>query len=66
MCHCRCREQAQEEQDVMYDADDVIDLCQIKAKERLAGSSSCFSSNACFGYLFLSFFRNPFFAHEIG
>ena len=23
--------------DVLYDADDVIDLCQIKARERLAG-----------------------------
>ncbi|KAF3325261.1 disease resistance RPP13-like protein 1 [Carex littledalei] len=48
--------------DVMYDADDVIDLCQIKAKERLAGSSS---HSRC-GFPLLSCFGNPFFAHEIG
>ncbi|XP_078151074.1 putative disease resistance protein RGA3 [Carex rostrata] len=40
--------------DVMYDADDVIDHFQIKAKERLAG------------FPLLSCFRNPFFSHEIG
>ncbi|KAF3325262.1 disease resistance protein RGA3 [Carex littledalei] len=48
--------------DVMYDADDVIDLCQIKAKERLAGSSS---HSRC-GFPLLCCFGNPFFAHEIG
>ncbi|XP_078149425.1 putative disease resistance protein At1g50180 isoform X2 [Carex rostrata] len=55
--------------DVMYDADhDIIDLCQIKAKERLAaGSSSHSSSNIsrC-GFPLLSCFRNPIFAYEIG
>ena len=51
---------------VMYDADDVIDLCQIKAKESLASSSLYSSSNAPCGFPFLSCFRNPFFAHEIG
>ncbi|KAF3341915.1 putative disease resistance protein RGA3 [Carex littledalei] len=50
--------------DVMYDADDVIDLCQIKAKERLNNSNS--SSNARGGSPLLSCFCNPFFAHEIG
>ncbi|XP_078148752.1 putative disease resistance protein RGA3 [Carex rostrata] len=52
--------------DVMYDADDIIDLCQIKAKECLAGSSSHSSSNARCGCPLLSCFRNPIFAHEIG
>ncbi|XP_078151072.1 putative disease resistance protein RGA1 [Carex rostrata] len=52
--------------DVMYDADDVIDLCQIKAKERLADSSSYSSSHARCGFPFLSCFRNPFFSHEMG
>ncbi|XP_078148745.1 putative disease resistance protein RGA3 [Carex rostrata] len=52
--------------DVMYDADDIIDLCQIKAKERLAGSSSHSSSNARCGCPLLSCFRNPIFAHKIG
>ncbi|XP_078158385.1 putative disease resistance protein RGA3 [Carex rostrata] len=52
--------------DVMYDADDIIDLCQIKAKDRLAGSSSQSSSNAHCGCTLLSCFRNPFFAHKIG
>ncbi|XP_078161859.1 putative disease resistance protein RGA3 [Carex rostrata] len=46
--------------DVMYDADDVIDLCQIKAKECLVGSSSY-----C-GWPLLSCFSNPLFAHDIG
>ncbi|XP_078158384.1 putative disease resistance protein RGA3 [Carex rostrata] len=48
--------------DVMYDADDVIDLCQIKAKERLAGSSSHSSRSGTFLW---SFFPNSFFADEI-
>ncbi|XP_078167941.1 putative disease resistance protein RGA3 [Carex rostrata] len=52
--------------DVMYDADDIIDLCQIKAKDRLPGSSSHSSSNARCGCPLLSCFRNPFFAHKIG
>ncbi|XP_078162373.1 putative disease resistance protein RGA3 [Carex rostrata] len=52
--------------DVMYDADDIIDLCQIKAKDRLAGSSSHSSSNARCGCPLLSCFRNPVFAHGIG
>ncbi|KAF3327866.1 disease resistance protein RGA4 [Carex littledalei] len=52
--------------DVMYDADDVIDLCQIKANERLAASSSRFPLNAHYGCHLLSCFRNPVFAHEIG
>ena len=52
--------------DVMYDADEVIDLCQIKVKERSAASSSSSTSNAHCGFHFLSCFRNPVFAHEIG
>ncbi|XP_078158381.1 putative disease resistance protein RGA3 isoform X1 [Carex rostrata] len=52
--------------DVMYDADDIIDLCQIKAKDCLAGSSSHSSSNAHCGFPLLSCFQNPFFAHKIG
>ncbi|XP_078168403.1 putative disease resistance protein RGA3 [Carex rostrata] len=52
--------------DVMYDADDIIDLCQIKAKDRLAGSSSHSSSNARCGCPLLSCFQNPVFAHKIG
>ncbi|XP_078149417.1 putative disease resistance protein RGA3 isoform X2 [Carex rostrata] len=52
--------------DVMYDADEVIDLCQIKAKECQATSSSCSSLNAHCGCHFLSCFRNPLFSHEIG
>jgi NB-ARC domain/Rx N-terminal domain len=52
--------------DVMYDADDVIDLCEIKAKERLPDCRSCVSPNACCRSPFLSCIRNPFFAHKIG
>ncbi|XP_078154667.1 putative disease resistance protein RGA3 [Carex rostrata] len=52
--------------DVMYDADDVIDLCQIKAKEHLAASSSHSSKNARYGCHLLLCFRNPLFAREIG
>ncbi|XP_078158386.1 putative disease resistance protein RGA3 [Carex rostrata] len=52
--------------DVMYDADDIIDLCQIKANDRLAGFSCGCSSNARCGCPLLSCFRNPFFAHKIG
>lgn len=45
--------------DLMYDADDIIDLCQIKADEHsyLSGSS-CYFLNSC---LF-----NPVFSHKIG
>ncbi|XP_078162167.1 putative disease resistance protein RGA3 [Carex rostrata] len=52
--------------DVMYDADDVIDLCQIKAMERLANSSSYSSSNAHCGWPLLSCFCSPSFDDEIG
>ncbi|XP_078149396.1 putative disease resistance protein RGA3 [Carex rostrata] len=52
--------------DVMYDADEVIDLCLIKAKEDPATSSSRSSLNAHCGCHFLSCFRNPSFAHKIG
>jgi NB-ARC domain/Rx N-terminal domain len=52
--------------DVMYDADDVIDLCEIKAEERLTDCSSCLSPNACCCSPFLSCIRNPLFAHKIG
>ncbi|XP_078149224.1 putative disease resistance protein RGA3 isoform X2 [Carex rostrata] len=52
--------------DVMYDADDVIDLYQIKAKDTLAGSSSYSTSNACCVWALLSCFRNPIVADEIG
>ncbi|XP_078149921.1 putative disease resistance protein RGA3 [Carex rostrata] len=50
--------------DVMYDANDVMDLCRIKAKECLAASGSYSSSNARWGWPLLSYFRNPSF--EIG
>jgi NB-ARC domain/Rx N-terminal domain len=45
--------------DLMYDADDIIDLCQIKADERTekSGSSSHFF-NCCLS--------NPGFSHKIG
>ncbi|XP_078150239.1 putative disease resistance protein RGA3 [Carex rostrata] len=52
--------------DVMYDADEVIDLCQIKAKEHQATSSSRSSLDAHCACHFLSCFRNPLFAHKIG
>ncbi|XP_078164692.1 putative disease resistance protein RGA3 [Carex rostrata] len=52
--------------DIMYDADDVIDLCQLKAKHHFAASTSSSSSNAHCGFPLLSCFRNPFMAHEIG
>ncbi|XP_078149387.1 putative disease resistance protein RGA3 isoform X1 [Carex rostrata] len=52
--------------DVMYDADEVIDLCQIKAKEHQATSSSRSSLKAHCGCHFLSCFRNPLLAHKIG
>ncbi|XP_078149398.1 putative disease resistance protein RGA3 [Carex rostrata] len=44
--------------DVMYDADEVIDLYQIKAEDPATSSSH--------GCHFLSCFRNPLFSHEIG
>lgn len=45
--------------DLMYDADDIIDLCQIKASEHthLSGSS-CRFLNSCLS--------NPVFSHKIG
>jgi NB-ARC domain/Rx N-terminal domain len=52
--------------DVMYDADDVIDLYEIKAKEHLADCTSCLSPIACGCGRFLSCIRDPFFAHQIG
>ncbi|XP_078150045.1 putative disease resistance protein RGA3 [Carex rostrata] len=53
--------------DIMYDADEVIDLCQIKAKEHPEATSSSRSSlNAQCGCHFLSCFRSSLFAHEIG
>ncbi|KAJ1689683.1 hypothetical protein LUZ63_013838 [Rhynchospora breviuscula] len=52
--------------DVMYDADDLMDLCQIKAEDRrtLYDHPSC-SKFSC-GINFLSCFRNPVFAHKVG
>ncbi|XP_078182378.1 putative disease resistance protein RGA3 [Carex rostrata] len=52
--------------DIMYDADDIIDLCQIKAKECGVGSKSCASSNAHCGCPLLYCFCNPSFARKIG
>ncbi|KAJ3684135.1 hypothetical protein LUZ61_013299 [Rhynchospora tenuis] len=50
--------------DVMYDADDIMDLCQIKAKER-SERHGCSSNFGC-GISMLSCLRNPVFAHKIG
>ncbi|KAJ3684134.1 hypothetical protein LUZ61_013298 [Rhynchospora tenuis] len=50
--------------DAMYDADDVMDLCHIKAKER-SERHGCSSNFGC-GISMLSCLRNPVFAHKIG
>ncbi|KAJ4796187.1 Disease resistance protein (CC-NBS-LRR) [Rhynchospora pubera] len=54
--------------DVMYDADDIMDLCQIKAEERSErrGSFDLYSSKFGCGISMLSCLRNPIFAHEMG
>ncbi|KAJ4773330.1 Disease resistance protein (CC-NBS-LRR) [Rhynchospora pubera] len=52
--------------DVMYDADDLMDLCQIKAEDRRARFSYLSSSKFSCGINMLSCFRNPIFAHEMG
>ncbi|KAJ1688764.1 hypothetical protein LUZ63_012919 [Rhynchospora breviuscula] len=51
--------------EAMYDADDIMDLCQIKAKERHERHDSSFSKFGC-GISMLSCLRNPVFAHKIG
>ncbi|KAJ4807495.1 NBS-LRR-like resistance protein [Rhynchospora pubera] len=51
--------------DAMYDADDIIDLCQIKAEERSERHGSSSSKFGC-GISMLSCLRNPVFAHKIG
>ncbi|KAJ4772090.1 Disease resistance protein (CC-NBS-LRR) [Rhynchospora pubera] len=51
--------------DVMYDADDIMDLCQIKAEERRERHGSSSSKFGC-GISMLSCLRNPVFAHKIG
>ncbi|KAG1347791.1 putative disease resistance protein RGA3 [Cocos nucifera] len=51
--------------DVMYDADDILDLCQIEANKCSEGSSST-SSSVRFSFPFLSWIRKPPVAHEIG
>ncbi|KAJ3684132.1 hypothetical protein LUZ61_013296 [Rhynchospora tenuis] len=53
-------------EDVMYDADDIMDLCQIKAEERHARYDNMSSSKFGCGINMLSCFRNPIFAHKIG
>nr|XP_019705695.1 putative disease resistance protein RGA3 [Elaeis guineensis] len=50
--------------DVMYDADDILDLCHIESNKCSEGSSS--SSSACFPFSLLYCFRKPLLAHEIG
>ncbi|KAJ4746761.1 Disease resistance protein (CC-NBS-LRR) [Rhynchospora pubera] len=52
--------------DVMYDADDLMDLCQIKAEDRRTRHYHPSSSKFSCGIDLLSCFRNPIFAHEIG
>ncbi|XP_008775257.2 putative disease resistance protein RGA3 [Phoenix dactylifera] len=58
--------------DVMYDADDILDLCRIETDKCGEGSSStssvCFPIPllSCFPIPLLSFFRKPLVAHEIG
>ncbi|KAJ1688762.1 hypothetical protein LUZ63_012917 [Rhynchospora breviuscula] len=51
--------------DVMYDAHDIMDLCQIKAEERSERYGSSSSKYSC-GISMLSCLRNPVFAHKIG
>lgn len=48
--------------DAMYDATDILDLCQLKALER--GSSSSLATGCLNPLLFCM--RNPVFAHDIG
>lgn len=48
--------------DAMYDATDILDLCQLKALER---SSSSSLATGCLNPL-LFCMRNPVFAHDIG
>ncbi|KAJ3685004.1 hypothetical protein LUZ61_014168 [Rhynchospora tenuis] len=52
--------------DVMYDADDLMDLCQIKAEDRRTryNHPSCLKFSCDFNLL--SCFRNPVFAHKVG
>ncbi|KAJ4787611.1 Disease resistance protein (CC-NBS-LRR) [Rhynchospora pubera] len=52
--------------DVMYDADDLIDLCQIKADDRHKFYDYLSSSKLRCGINLLSCFHNPVFAHKIG
>jgi NB-ARC domain/Rx N-terminal domain len=53
--------------DVMYDADDIMDLCHIKAQERLACSDSPSPSKLSRVFLHLrSYFDKSAFAHETG
>ncbi|KAJ4807494.1 NBS-LRR-like resistance protein [Rhynchospora pubera] len=51
--------------DAMYDADDIIDLCQIKAEERSERHDGSSSKFGC-GLSMLSCIRNPVFAHKVG
>ncbi|KAJ4782068.1 Disease resistance protein (CC-NBS-LRR) [Rhynchospora pubera] len=54
--------------DVMYDADDLLDLCQIKAEDRRTHSDHpdpfCSKFSCCVNFLY--WFRNPVFAHGVG
>ncbi|KAJ4806693.1 Disease resistance protein (CC-NBS-LRR) [Rhynchospora pubera] len=52
--------------DVMYDADDLMDLCQIKAEDRRARYNHPSCSKFGCGINLLSCFHNPVFAHEVG
>ncbi|KAJ4780742.1 Disease resistance protein (CC-NBS-LRR) [Rhynchospora pubera] len=52
--------------DVMYDADDLMDICRIKAEDRHGRYDFLSSSKVSCGIRFLSCFHNPLFAHKIG
>ncbi|KAJ1691015.1 hypothetical protein LUZ63_015170 [Rhynchospora breviuscula] len=52
--------------DVMYDADDLMGLCQIKAEDRRARYNHPSCSKFSRGINLLSCFHNPVFAHEVG
>ncbi|KAJ3685007.1 hypothetical protein LUZ61_014171 [Rhynchospora tenuis] len=52
--------------DVMYDADDLMDLCQIKAEDRRTRYDNPSCSKFSSGFNLLSCFRNPVFAHKVG
>ena len=53
--------------DAMYDATDILDLCQLEADKRRESEDGCMDEKApscCQSLLFC--LRNPVFAHKIG